>query len=297
MEVCTMKRLLHYFVTVVEQGTYTKAAEMLHISQPSLSAAIKKLENHYDLKLIDRTTREMKLTQEGKVLYEEAKKLITHFDHVTEEMHRLKVEGPLELQIGLIESAKFWIPSIIAKFKKEYPHIYIKLLEILSLEDVEQSLFNFDIHFVITSQLIDHPNIETYPIYEENLVALIPLSHPLHKVEEISTADFENEPLIICKEGFQTREDTLIFFRKSGIKPNIQFEIERFETACSLVENGLGITLVPENYVTFDKKREFHIRQIAHHPITRIVYIAYVKNRYLPPLVRDFIRLVREVGE
>src|SRR5690625_1123682 len=105
------------------------------------------------------------------------------------------------------------------------------------------------------------------------------------------------EPFIISKEGFQSRSDILNAFQKESVQPNIQFEIERFETACSLVENGLGITLVPENYVTFDKKREFHIRQIAHHPITRIVYIAYVKNRYLPPLVRDFIRLVREVGE
>lgn len=292
-----MKRLLHYFVTVVEQGTYTKAAKVLHISQPSLSAAIKKLENHYELVLIDRTTRGMKLTQEGKVLYEEAKKLMTHFEHVNEEMYRLKTEGPLELHIGLIESAKFWIPGIISKFKEEYPHIFIKLLEILSLEDVEQSLFNFDIHFVITSQLIDHPDIETFPIYEEKLVVLIPPSHPLHKMREISATNLEDEALIISKEGFQTREDTLNFFRKSGVKPNIQFEIERFETACSLVENNLGITLVPENYVTFDKKRDYYIRQLANQPITRIVYIAYVKNRYLPPLVRDFIKLVRAVGE
>src|SRR5690625_868905 len=215
-----MKRILHYFVTVVEQGTYTKAAKVLHISQPSLSAAIKKLENYYGLTLIDRTTREMKLTQEGRVLYEEAKNLLTHFNHITEEMHRLKTAGPLELHIGLIESAKFWIPNIIAKFKADYPNSFIKLLEILSREDVEQSLFNFDIHFVITSQFIDHPDILTYPIYEEKLVAVIPTTHPLHKKEKNVIDDPVYEQLIICNDGFQTREDTLNFFRKSSEKPN-----------------------------------------------------------------------------
>src|SRR5690606_12320824 len=113
------QRLLTYFICVVEKASFTSAASALHISQPSLSAAIKKLESKLGLKLLNRSTRNLKLTREGEILYEEAKKLTVHFDHIAKEMKRLKQEGPLELNIGLIESAKFWLPKIIKSFKQQ----------------------------------------------------------------------------------------------------------------------------------------------------------------------------------
>ncbi|ASN04496.1 LysR family transcriptional regulator [Virgibacillus necropolis] len=286
-------RHLRYFITVVEQETYTNAASMLHISQPSLSTTIKKLEIELGLTLMDRSTRESSLTKEGKILYQEAKKLINHFDHVSEEMTRLKQQGPLELSFGLIESSKSWVPKIIKEFKKEYNDVHIKIFDILSLDEVVKSLSNFDVHLAITNQYINNEEIETIPIYEENLVAILPPSHPLVAKNYIKISDLENEEFIVCKEGFQTREDILNAFRKSGVKPNIQFEIERFETACSMVEEGLGITVVPENYVKYSKKFPFHVKKIQDSNISRTVYLAIDKNRYLPPLVNRFIRLIR----
>ncbi|WP_257352132.1 LysR family transcriptional regulator [Pseudalkalibacillus decolorationis] len=287
-------RHLRYFITVVEQSTFTTAASILHISQPSLSTSIKNLEKELGLILIDRSTRESRITKEGKVLYLEAKKLINHYEHVVGEMKRLKQQGPSELSIGLIESSKFWVPKILANFKQEYKDVRIRLLEVLGLQEVERALNNFDTHLAITNQYIDNKEIETIPIYDEKLVALLPPMHPLKNKSYININDLEGEAFIVCKEGFQTREDILNAFRKSGIKPNVQFELERFETACSLVEDGLGITVVPENYVKYSKKSAFHIKQIHDSNISRTVYLAYDKNRYLPPLVLSFIALVKD---
>lgn len=100
-------RQLRYYVALIEAGTYTKAAEQLHISQPSLSATIKKLEESVGLTLINRGSRSLQLTHEGKILYEEARRFLQHFQHVTDEMERLKQQGPLEISIGLIESTIF----------------------------------------------------------------------------------------------------------------------------------------------------------------------------------------------
>ena len=286
-------RLLHYFTTLVDQGTFTKAAQHLHISQPSLSSAIKKLETSVNLKLIERSTRNFQLTKEGEIVYKESKKLIQHFHYVENEILRLKDNGPLEIQIGLIESVKFWLPKVIATYNERLPDVRIKLLEVLGLKKVEQALQNYKIHLAITNQRFKSDEIKSIPIYKENLVALLPKDHPLQQKETICFQDIKNEQFIICKEGFQTRDDILNEFLELGITPNIKFEIERFETAYSLVEEGIGVTIVPENYI-----RSFHIdsSQIKHFDndrLSRTVYIAFLKGRYLPPVIEQFIDITK----
>lgn len=284
---------LHYFVTVIEHSTFTSAAEKLHISQPSLSISIKKLEKEMGFALLDRRKRNLELTNEGKILYKEAKKLLIHYEHVSDEMNRLKQEGPLELSIGIIESSKFWVPNVLKNFKEENTDVYIRLFEVLSLKDVEKSLNEFEIHLAITNQYIYNDSIESTPLYDERLVALLPTAHPLNKKGFITIKDLENEKFIISKEGFQTRDDILKAFRKAGIKPNIHFEIGRFETACDLVEGELGITVVPENYVKYMNRTNICFKRIHDSNISRTVYLAFDKNRYMPPIVDTFISLVK----
>ena len=283
---------LQYFVTLVEQPTYTEAARQLHISQPSLSVAIKKLEKELGMPLIDRTTRKSLLTKEGNALYHEAKNLLNHYRYVEKEMQRLKNAGPLELSIGLIESSKFWAPKVVKEFKKEYENVRIKIWDVLSLDEVIRALGNFDIHLAITNQFVEEPSIEMIPIYEEKLVTLLPPQHPLMDREEISIHELEEEPFIVCKEGYQTRADILHAFLKAGVTPDIQVEIEKFETACSMVEEGIGITVVPENYATYSSIPNKQIKTLSDSDISRTVYLAYMKNRYLPPLVHRFMKLI-----
>ncbi|MEI3614087.1 LysR family transcriptional regulator [Pseudogracilibacillus sp. SO30301A] len=288
------ERLLLYFTTLIDKSSFTKAAKALHISQPSLSSAIKKLEDNMGLSLIERSTRKISLTKEGEILYKEAKKLLNHFTYVKEEMIRLKDQGPLELQIGLIESVKSWLPKVISSYSEANPNIHIKLIEVLGLKQVELALQNYKIHLAITNQHFENDEILTMPIYKENLVTVLPKGHSLQNSKNISINDIKDEEFIICQEGFQTRQDILNAFRKSGINPNIHFEIERFETACSLVEEGLGVTIVPENYITASNHSSFTIKRITNNNLSRTVYIAFMKKRYLPPVVEEFITITKE---
>lgn len=284
---------LKYYITLVEQASFTKAANELLIAQPSLSMAIKKLETELELKLLDRSKRELSLTKEGEILYEEAKKLMNHVNYVEGEMKRLKDQGPMELAIGIIESAKFWIPKILKAIKDEYPGVRIEIVEVLGLDDVHKALNNYDIHFAITNQLVSKQEVNVLPIYKENFVALLPVSHPLTEKAELDITDLINEPFIIFKEGFQTRQDILNAFRQAGSKPNIQFEVERFETATSFVEEGLGVTLVPENYIKSFQNSRYEVRELNGHNVMRTVFLAHDTRRYLPPLVNRSIELIR----
>ena len=281
-------RTLLYFTTLIDQGSFTKAAKILHISQPALSSTIKKVEDTVGLTLVERSTRKILLTTEGKILYKEAKKLLNHFHHVEQEMLRLKSDGPLELKIGLIESVNSWLPEIITNYSQTNPNIHIKLSEVLGPEQVESALKNYKIHLAITNQLFDDEEISTVPIYKEQLVALLPKGHSLINKKKLSILDLKDDKLIICKEGFQTRDDILNEFRKSGVTPHISFEIERFETACSLVDAGLGVTFVPENYLSDQHHASFSIKRMNSSHLYRTVYLARIKDRYLPPVVENF---------
>src|SRR5699024_2957728 len=164
---------LRYFTTLVEEGAYTKAAKRLHIAQPSLSAAVKKLENAVGFSLLNRTTRHLRLTKEGDILYQEATRLVHHFDHVKQEMIRLKKEGPSELTIGIIESSMFWTPTILKQFKEEYKNVRIQLTELLRLQDVVAALINYNIHLAITIQYMNINEIITLSVDGEYLCFLL----------------------------------------------------------------------------------------------------------------------------
>ncbi|WAA08565.1 LysR family transcriptional regulator [Fervidibacillus albus] len=285
-------RFFTYFTVLAEQKGFTKAAERLHISQPSLSNAIKNMEIILGMKLIDRTTREFRLTEEGEFFYREAKKLIRYHENIINEMENLKKGGIGELSIGLIESSMYWLPEILNEFRNQFPNVKVKLFEVLSLKEVEEALENYDIQLAITNQFLHREEITTIPVYQEHLVALLPGNHPLSCRENICLTQLADEPFIVSREGFQTREDILRAFREIGVVSNIQFEIERFETATRLVEEQLGITIVPENYLR-DVKNAICVKPISDIPLKRTVYLAYEKHRYLPRTASGFIELVK----
>lgn len=282
-------RLLRYFVTVIDAGSYTKAAKTLYISQPSLSNAIKQLESNLNVTLIDRSKRVLELTDEGKVLYFESTRLINHSLYVKEVMERLEKEGPPEISIGIIESANFWIMQVLKSFVKEYPNTKIKLLDVLELKDTENALNNYDVHIAITNQLMRQENMRTIQLYTEDLVVLLPLEHPLNRKSELTIEDLTDVSLILPKQGFQTRNDILTAMRQAGKTPQIKFEIGRFDVAYLLVENNFGITVIPENYVKYLPNQKINIKRLNNLKTKRTVYIAYDNNRYLPPIIWSLV--------
>ncbi|WP_077325365.1 LysR family transcriptional regulator [Virgibacillus siamensis] len=284
---------MNYFITLVDHSSFSTAASKLHISQPSLSMSIKKFEEEMGIPLIDRTTKKLELTNEGKIIYSELKKLVNHYNYVISDLNRLKTQGPQIISMGLIESSKYWTPKVIKLFKNEFENVHIKLFDVLGEEEVQHALSNYKIDLAITNQYINDEQIKLIPIYDEKLIALFSSKNPLAVKDKIRLTDLQQQDFIICKEGYQTRDDILNAFRKSGIKPNIRIEIEGFEMACRMVEENLGISIVPESYVNSGRNDyNFHIRYVDDPNLSRSVYLAIAKKRYLSPTVSRFITLI-----
>ncbi|PPA93095.1 LysR family transcriptional regulator [Brevibacillus laterosporus] len=285
---------LHYFVTVSNQLSYSKAAQKLHISQPSLSNAIKNLEQEIGSPLLDRNTRKMELTDAGKILYKKSILLLSQMNMLKKEMEEVKLTGSGDLIIGIIESVKHWIPKVIREYQDRFPSINIKLIEVLSGKAVKESLRKYDTHLLITNQYINEADIESFPLYDERLVLVLHRDHPLaQKKESILLKELEREPFIISTDGFQTREDILTAFTLEQMTPKIKFEIERFETALTLVRENLGITIIPENYLSEPMDASIVQKTIDSSALERTVYLTFMKNRYLAPAVQTFLEDIR----
>lgn len=284
---------LYYFVTVADQLSYSKAAQKLHISQPSLSNAIKNLEQEVGSPLLERSTRKIELTDAGKVLYAKSLQLLSHMNILKKEMQEVRLTGSGELIIGMIESVRHWVPKVIREYQGRYPSMRIKLIEVLSRKAVIDSLRKYHTHLIITNQCIEEEDIESLPLYKEKLVLVLHRDHPLSAKESIAFTDLAGEPFIISMEGFQTREDILEAFALEHTSPNIQFEIERFETALTLVRENLGVAIIPENYLV-EPKDDSIVRKMMDSPaLERTVYLTYMKNRYLAPAVQSFLEDVQ----
>ncbi|MGF9908261.1 LysR family transcriptional regulator [Brevibacillus porteri] len=284
---------LHYFVTVCDQLSYSKAAQKLHISQPSLSNAIKNLEQEVGSPLLERNTRKMDLTDAGKILYQKSLLLLSQMNMLKKEMEEVKMTGSGDLIIGIIESVKHWIPKVIRGYQGRFPSINIKLIEVLSGKAVKESLRKYHTHLLITNQFIDEEDIESFPLYDERLMLVLHKDHPLAEKESVRLKDLSGEPFIISTEGFQTREDILTAFSFEQVHPQIKFEIERFETALTLVRENLGVTIIPENYLSGSTDASLVRKTIDSPALERTVYLAYMKNRYLAPAVQAFLEEVR----
>lgn len=284
---------LHYFVTVSDLLSYSKAAQKLHISQPSLSNAIKNLEQEIGSPLLERNTRKVELTDAGKILYKKSVLLLSQMNMLKKEMEEVKQIGSGELIIGIIESVKHWIPKVIREYQGRFPSINIKLIEVLSGKAVKESLRKYQTHLLITNQSIHEDDIESIPLYDEKLVLVLHRDHPLAQKESIRLVELEGEPFIISTEGFQTREDILRAFSLEHVTPRIKFEIERFETALTLVRENLGITIIPENYVSELTDASIVRKTIASPALDRTIYLAYMKNRYMAPAVQTFLETIR----
>ncbi|MGY4796101.1 LysR family transcriptional regulator [Lysinibacillus sp. FSL K6-0057] len=288
---------LHYFIAVSEQMNFSKAAERLHISQPSLSNAIKKLEQEIGSPLLERNTRNLQLTEAGELLFERAKVIVKNMEVLKIEMDEVIVHGTKDITIGGMESIKHWLPKVIANYKKDYPQMKIHLVDILGSKRVKKSLKSYKTHVIITNQLMDDPELEVQTLYEERLVAVLPLHHPLAQKEVLTISDICEEPFIISTEGFQTRRDILTSFEQAGKNINIQFEIERFETAVSLVREHLGVTILPENYLQGPTAKTIVKKEIEGVNLSRNVYLVYLKNRHLPLAIRQLLKDILQFFE
>ncbi|QNK55312.1 LysR family transcriptional regulator [Paenibacillus sp. PAMC21692] len=288
-------RQLNYVIQIASEKNFSRAADKLHIAQPSLSQQLSKLEQELGLLLFRRTTNSVELTQAGQVFVEKSQSILDAVEQLKQEMDDMAQMRRGRLVVGTLPiTGSHVLPLVLPVFGALYPQIEVVLVEETTarLEQLTAS-GGTDIS-LLSLPLIDN-SLSWEPYLEEEICLAVPQQHPLAKRGgEVDIADLKQEPFIGLKRGQGFRQITVELCEVSGFTPRIVFESSNIETVQSLVAGGMGIAFVPQ-MLTRPTGGEFSpaYLQLGARP-TRTLVIASRKGRYLSKAARSFISTLNE---
>lgn len=269
-------RHLRYFVAVAEEKSFNKAAERLFISQPPLSRQIKQLEEEIEVLLIDRDNRPLKLTEAGQFFYEHAIQILAQSDNLRA-MTTRKGSFNNSLSIGFVASILYGVlPKVIARFRKIYPNIEIKLYELNSWQQM-QSLTEGKIDVGFGRLLFEDASTRRIVLRQESLVVAAPINN--HIVQErrdsVNLIDLVNENLLLYPAAPRPSfiDYVLELFETRNLKVKYYTEVRELHIALGLVAAGEGITIVPKTLQ--------HLRN------QEISYIPFENNALTSPVIMN----------
>lgn len=240
-------RVLRYFVAIVDAGSFGKAAEQVHISQPALSKAIHQLEEELSETLLERGKRgtSIRLTPAGQVVYQHALSLLDGRQKMIQELQALKrlERGHLKIGLSPLGSAELLAP-IIAKFRAKHPLIEIELLERGGAEQ-ETALRNGDIELA-TSLIPDDDDFAWLTIHDDPLMVVLPNGHPLAKQAGVSLPELAGNALVTFEASFVLNKLIHHACLSAGFEPTEVTYVSQPDFGLALVAAGTGVMLLPK---------------------------------------------------
>ena len=292
-------RQFQYAIQIAEERNFSRAAEKLHIAQPSLSQQLSKLEKEIGVLLFQRNTNSVEITHAGSVFVEKAQKILDMVAQLKQEMEDLSQMRKGRLVVGSLPiTGSHILPLVLPVFQQRYPEIEIVLVEETS-SHLESLTSNGQTDISLLSLPLHENSLTCQTLIEEEICLAVPPQHTLaandnHK-QIVHIADLHNEPFIILKKGQGFRQITVELCQAVGFEPRIVFESSNIETVQSLVAAGMGIAFVP-SMVAREQGSAFApvYLPLVGKP-SRTLVIAYRKGRYLSKAAEAFIATLLEV--
>ncbi|WPC41242.1 LysR family transcriptional regulator [Clostridium sp. JS66] len=300
-------RQLQYVLTVAEEKNFSKAANKLFISQPSLSQYIQKIELELGTQLFDRSSSPLKLTFAGELYIETAKNILDLKDQLYQQINDIANRKKGRVIIGLSPVRSTYImPKILPIFHDKFPDI-----EVVLIEDISSTLETLavkgstDIDLITTPMQNDMLDFET--IFSEEILVVIPPNHPIQSKIKYKTStksthptielkELKNEPFILLKRDQKLHKMATSLCEQAGFSPRIILESESIEAAHALAKAGMGITFVPDTLISSHQTEPYPLYcSIDKLKPTRDVIVAYKKGRYLSVAAREFISILKTV--
>jgi DNA-binding transcriptional LysR family regulator len=282
-------RQLQYFIEVAKLNSFTKASESLHITQPNISRMVKNLEEELGTALIDRSTKQLQLTDAGKIVYEEGQQIEQIINRIAIKISDLMNVQKGRVRIGLppIIGAKFF-PKILAEFHAFYPNITCELIEYGS-KKVEQEIEagNLDIGVVVLP--VEESFYHSVPFVDEEVCLLVHRDHPLADRTNVFLHELQLESFILFREDFTLHDRIIEECIRAGFQPTIIYESSQWDLIREMVATNLGVSLLPRTIS--EEVDPSIIRVVPIHPsIPWNISIIWRKGRYLSFAAREWIQ-------
>ena len=284
---------IRYFLEVCKCNNITQAAKNLYVSQPSVTVAIKDLEEELGVNLFNRIKQRIFLTEEGKFFYDESSKIIKKLDNLLEVVKDMG-EKKNNVKIGIPPMiGSFLFPNIFLGFKESYPEINLEIYEYGTIESREL-LLKEKLDLVITTGERFKPNeINFNTILKTSYGFYVGKESSLSRKERLSFKDISDEPLILFNKGFYINRIVMREFEKLGVKsPKIILETGQVETLKRFISKGIAAGFLTKNCVE-DSDNLLEVPFETPMPIT--IGLEWKKDQYLRSDVANFIKYINKV--
>jgi LysR family hydrogen peroxide-inducible transcriptional activator len=271
---------LKYLVALADTGHFGKAAERTFVSQPTLSAQLKKLEDYLGVKLVERQPKNVQLTEVGKQVVVRARRMLDESDEIIALARNNTDPFAGKLKLGLIPTiGPYLLPRVMQKLRKALPHLGLMLYE-HQTEPLLKRLRDGEIDLGILALPLAQDGLESRTLYEEAFTLAVPNQHPLSAKTTVKLQDLKGQTLLLLEDGHCLRDQALEVCSRIDVKEAEDFRATSLETLRQMVVAGLGVTLLPETAVEspFGSQRGLCIRHFAKPAPTRTVGAVWRKT-------------------
>jgi DNA-binding transcriptional LysR family regulator len=289
---------LETFILIVEKESLTKAARSLHLTQPAVSKQLSSLERYYGVPLLYRTSREMELTEAGKLVFEYSKKILSEVRKSLADVQALDEDLRGELCLGASTiPGEYLLPVALGHFQELHPQVAVRL-EIADSTEVGELILDGEVEAGIVGVDLQNPNLRQEMIFQDELLIIAPKGHRLACRKNITLEDYLSEPLIVREKGSGTRLVVEEKLKEMGITSDqlrIRLELGSTEAVINAVAAGLGISLVSHfaamNRVQTGELAALRIEDLS---LKRGIYFTTRQGQVISQLIKVFYQFLIE---
>jgi DNA-binding transcriptional LysR family regulator len=239
-------RTLRYFVEVVRQQSFTRAAERLFVTQPTISKMLKNLEDELNCTLLIRDGRKLLLTDTGRVVFERGMAILAEFRQLETELGDINHLNKGLLRLGIPPMVGMLMAGPISLFRQRYPGVELKIAEFGGLT-VQHAVSNSELDLAMTALPVeDDSGLATMPLFSYPMCVLVPRSGNWLKHEAVTPEELGEHPLLIYNEDFALSRQLMQLFNQHGVKPRIAVRSGQWDFLAAMVQAGVGIAILPE---------------------------------------------------
>ncbi len=295
-----LDRRLQVFSTVARLLSFTKAGEVLYMTQPAVTFQVRQLEEHFNTRLFDRTHNRISLTEAGELVKGYADRILALYGEMENDVRRMTgdVSGPLSLGASTTIS-EYVILSLLGKFQAKYPDVTVRL-SVANTLGVVHMVENNEIDLGIVEGPVHNKNLSTEALWNDELVLICPPTHTLAGREKVSLEEISEYPFISREEGSGTREVTEDYFKEHDVdfsNLNVAMQLGNPESIKSAVEAGLGVAIL--SVATLEKELKLGtLAAVSLDPkISRPFSIVYQRQQFRLRAIEEFIEFIKSKSE
>lgn len=288
-------RQLQVFEVIYRLGSFTRAAEELFLTQPTVSMQIKKLTESIGLPLFEHVGRRVEPTEAGSELYEACRRVFDSLSNFEMKVADLKGLKRGRLRLAVVTTAKYMAPEMLGDFSKLYPGVELAMKVTNRHSIIERMHNNVDDLYIMGQVPKDEPDLKYYSFAPNPLVMLAPRDHPLVNKKNISLEEIAKEPFIVREPGSGMRDATFRAFDAKGLRPEVKMELGSNEAIKHAIVGGLGLSVMSlHTLLSEGLDGPVANLDVEGFPIMRRWHMVYPKSKELSLVARTFLEFAVE---